>query len=158
MYAPQRSYNSRCIRNLEEGTLLQTYYNKSNNHTSKSNTHMTVGSIIKYVNGPSVHYPLLNKIATASAKSCSKLQFLIRGIATCNYGYITFVELADVLHVHNSVSYEAILLLSVVNYRISEVEFKRSQLMLFKHQNTISLNTENTQKVQINLYKTKIAK
>ena len=72
-YAPQRSYNSRCIRILEEGTLLQTYYNKSNNHTSKSNTHVTVGSIIKYVNRLSVHYPLPNKIATASAKSCSKL-------------------------------------------------------------------------------------
>ena len=32
---------------------------KSNNHASKSNTHVTVGSIIiKYVNRLSVHYPL----------------------------------------------------------------------------------------------------
>ena len=34
---------------------------KSNNHASKSNTHVTVGSIIiKYVNRLSVHYPLPN--------------------------------------------------------------------------------------------------
>ena len=34
------------VRILQEGTLLQTYHNKSNNHASKSNTHVTVGSII----------------------------------------------------------------------------------------------------------------
>ena len=47
------------VRILQEGTLLQTYQNKNNNHVSKSNTHVTVGSIIIiYVSRLSVHYPL----------------------------------------------------------------------------------------------------
>ena len=47
------------VRMLEECTHYKHSKIKSNIHTSKNNTHVTVGSIIiKYINRLSVHYPL----------------------------------------------------------------------------------------------------